>query len=70
MRLAKASPARRRRRWPVLVKQRSRTLWPLQAGDDGRDYKNRRHVKFLKLGTENELNTANILTRFEQNRMS
>ena len=43
----KASPAPRRRRWPVLVQQRSRSLWPQQAGDSGRDGKKIQHWKFL-----------------------
>jgi len=70
MRLAKASPAPRRRRWPVLVQQRSRALWPQQAGDGGRDCKNLGHGKLLKLGSAKELMTAYILTGFEQNPMS
>ena len=67
MRLAKASPAPRRRRWPVLVQQRSRALWPLRAGDSGRDGKKTQHWKFLKLGKQRELITVYILTGFEQN---
>jgi hypothetical protein len=70
MRLAKASPAPRRRRWPVLEQQRSRALWPQQAGDGGRDYKNLGHGKLLKFGTAKELMTVYILTGFEQNPMS
>jgi len=70
MHLAKASPAPRWRRWPVLEQQPSRALWPQQAGDGGRDYKNLGHGKLLKLGTAKELMTAYILTGFEQNPMS
>ena len=69
MRLAKASPAPRRRRWPVLVQQRSRALWPQQAGDNGRDGKRIQHWKFLKLGKQRERITVSILTGFEQNPM-
>ena len=67
MRPAKASPAPRRRRWPVLVKQRSRTLWPQQAGDGGHDCKEIQYWKFLKLGKQSELITTYILTGFGQN---
>ena len=67
MRLAKASRAPRRRRWPVLVQQRSRTLWPQQAGDGGHDCKEFQYWKFLKLGKQSELITAYILTGFGQN---
>ena len=69
MRLAKASRAPRRRRWPVLVQQRSRALWPQQEGDGGRDGKKFQHWKFLKLGKQRELITVYILTGFEQNPM-
>ena len=69
MRLGKASRAPRRRRWPVLVQQRSRSLWPQQAGDSGRDGKKLQHWKFLKLSEQRELIMVYILTGFEQNPM-
>ena len=69
MRLAKASPAPRRRRWPVLVQQRSRALWPQQAGDSGRNGKKIQHWKLMKLGKQRERITVYILTGFEQNPM-
>ena len=69
MRLAKASRAPRRRRWPVLVQQRSRALWPKQAGDGGRDGKGIQRWKFVKLGNQRERITVYILTGFEQNPM-
>ena len=69
MRLAKASPAPRRRRWPVLVQQHPRALWPQQAGDSGRDGKRIQHWKLLKLGKQRERITVYILTGFEQNPM-
>ena len=67
MRLAKASPAPRRRRWPVLEQKRARALWPQQAGDGGHDCKEIQYWKFLNLGKQRELITTYILTGFGQN---
>jgi hypothetical protein len=53
----------------VLVQQRSRALWPRQAGDCGRDGKEFQHWKFLKLGKQSKHITTYILTGFEQNPM-